>query len=1002
MHHYQFSGLTIRSALPLPELPAVPAGPADVEIDLGSMADLDGAGQAPRYRVGEDGVDVSIPWAANFRITGGCRILVAPKPGADARAVRLYLLGSGFAAIFHQRGLLPFHASVVSQGGTADGQGACVGFVGESGAGKSTMAAVLLRAGYQLLSDDVCVTRIADDGTIRAFPSCGRIKMCFDTQLAMGQGPEALQALMPGVDKTDVAQPLVQAPGGLPLRLLYELVSDDTADAPRSEAVDTPTALRILLGNTFRGYFLTRSQAQRRFLDCTRLAALLAVRRLVRPRGWQHMDAAAALIARDLAALPKGPPAMPHAAGPGQDRTGGLGRIVAAGLLALAVMVLAPRPAPAQALAADRPGQVYAPGETARITVTAESGPLDWHLETETGQQVAAGALDRPADGTVPPLDLPLATPGYYELAVRAPGKAMPARLSLAVLPPPARPSARYGVMTHFAQGWDTDIVPLIARAGIGQVRDEMYWNHVEREPGRYAVPDRVQTYMQALSAQGITPLLVLSFENRLYDDGNTPHTDAGRAAFAAYGRFLVERFAREIPAVEVWNEFNGSFCKGPCSEDRPGSYAALLRTTTAALKQARPRLTVAGGAAVLLPEPWFEALFANGALDSMDAVVIHPYRAVPEGVERDISRLREQIRRHNGGRGKPIWATEFGRQEHTEEGRRWAAAYLVRHATLMLNTGVERLYWYLLRDDGKFAGMGLLRAADSPLGRYAPAPAYVAYATFIRLVGTARPQGRLSSDRRTRIYRFDRGGTPLQIAWSPDGPAEVELAAAQGLVLTDLMGRQTRLPAQGGVVRLTLTPTPVYLDGPVQSVRDLGRQPLLADSRDDFAADGAGTWSYGSVVEPQAEGRGCSGAGYQPDAVRPLQWRQDEWGGAWRGTTPYLQINAAGSHPGISGKSQMWAVRRWTAARPGPLTLIGRVQPSSDRGDGVCALILADGRPLWAASLGGEAEPQQDFRLPVTVQAGTRLDFVLTPGPALDINHDSTSFDVQIEAGGR
>jgi hypothetical protein len=59
-----------------------------------------------------------------------------------------------------------------------------------------------------------------------------------------------------------------------------------------------------------------------------------------------------------------------------------------------------------------------------------------------------------------------------------------------------AQTDPRFGVMTHFAQGWGTDLIPLISGAGISHVRDELYWAEVEPQPGTYVFPDRYTRYM--------------------------------------------------------------------------------------------------------------------------------------------------------------------------------------------------------------------------------------------------------------------------------------------------------------------------------------------------------------------------------------------------------------------------------------------------------------------------------------------------------------------------
>src|SRR5271166_5301550 len=113
-----------------------------------------------------------------------------------------------------------------------------------------------------------------------------------------------------------------------------------------------------------------------------------------------------------------------------------------------------------------------------------------------------------------------------------------------------------------------------------------------------------------------------------------------------------------------------------------------------------------------------------------MDAVVIHPYRGQPEGVEEEIEALRRLMAQY--GPVKPIWATEFSDIADMRKSRDDVARYLVRMSTLLLSAKVERIYWYLLRDFEEFTGLGLLHDENDPLGRYTPTPAYVAYATLI------------------------------------------------------------------------------------------------------------------------------------------------------------------------------------------------------------------------------------------------------------------------------
>src|SRR5262249_32895148 len=149
----------------------------------------------------------------------------------------------------------------------------------------------------------------------------------------------------------------------------------------------------------------------------------------------------------------------------------------------------------------------------------------------------------------------------------------------------------------------------------------------------------------------------------------------------------------KDVSALEVWNEYNGSFCDGPCKTDRASYYTQMLKQTYGALKTANRSLTVAGAAAVPIPIDYFRALFKQGALDELHAIVIHPYRKTREGVEDRISELQALMGKY--GKDKPIWATEYGDLADMKKSRDDVARYLVRMTTLLLSAHVERVYWY-------------------------------------------------------------------------------------------------------------------------------------------------------------------------------------------------------------------------------------------------------------------------------------------------------------------
>jgi len=486
-------------------------------------------------------------------------------------------------------------------------------------------------------------------------------------------------------------------------------------------------------------------------------------------------------------------------------------------------------------------GNVFEIGEPVVVPVISSAEKVDWTARDFFGREVGKGTVAvRDAEARIEP---DVRQPGWYELTVSAAKNGQPVKTivsSFAIISPIDFQSLKgqpFGVMTHFAQGWDIDIFPLLVKAGITTIRDELYWDHVERTPGQYDFA-KFQPYMDEAKRLGIEPLICLDFANANYDNGKTPHTPEGYAAFARYGQAVLKQYGDQIQALEIWNEYNGSFCEGPAMQDRPKHYAGLLDVAYKAIKEVRPDVAVGGGAAVLVPIPWFRDLFSHGSLEDFDAAVVHPYRATPEGVELDLQDLRQLMLDQKKGNAKPVWVTETGRIDPSEEGRWHVARYLTRMYTLQMSEGVEKFYWYLARDYQNFVSMGLTRDENNEGGRYAVAPAYVAYATLIRQLQHASFSKREATDSRVRVYTFSRGDQQIRVAWATV-PSHVSFQTDGPLTIVDLVGGEQILSPVNGQIALTLTENAVYIKGPVRAVG--AAKPVFAIApRQQFDVSGA------------------------------------------------------------------------------------------------------------------------------------------------------------------
>lgn len=179
---YWAYGLHIHSDIECPELPAdaTPVEQPDVTIRLGEPIEAaEETLENKYYEVRPDSFQLAISGVARYSVDQGSRITIEPVIGAPPAEVRLFLLGSSMGALLYQRGLFPLHGSAVETP-----WGAMI-FVGEQGAGKSTLAAEFHRRGYRLLSDDVCAVRPAGD-RLEVLPALAHFRVCADAYERLG------------------------------------------------------------------------------------------------------------------------------------------------------------------------------------------------------------------------------------------------------------------------------------------------------------------------------------------------------------------------------------------------------------------------------------------------------------------------------------------------------------------------------------------------------------------------------------------------------------------------------------------------------------------------------------------------------------------------------------------------------------------------------------------------------------------------------------------------
>lgn len=294
-------GLKVDSDLPLPDLlPWTGDGRApDVEVRLGAVPDRleDPVHAGPVLQVGRDGTcRYDIAGVAAYLVEAGRRVTVQPRMAADAPDVRLFLLGSVFGGLCHQRGLLPLHAGCVEVGGQA------VAFAGESGVGKSTLTAAFLRRGFPVLADDVTVVDVGAPGGPRVLPAFPRIKLWRDAMDGLGLSADGLEPIRAQLEKFHLPVEAGFRAEPLPLAAVYHLKTVGDARHAGLEPLRGGAAVNALVEAVYRRMAALHMGRRAALMAALMRVAALPGLRLSRVHDLGALDAAVSMIAARHAA----------------------------------------------------------------------------------------------------------------------------------------------------------------------------------------------------------------------------------------------------------------------------------------------------------------------------------------------------------------------------------------------------------------------------------------------------------------------------------------------------------------------------------------------------------------------------------------------------------------------------------------------------------------------------------------------------------------------------
>jgi Ca2+-binding RTX toxin-like protein len=540
------------------------------------------------------------------------------------------------------------------------------------------------------------------------------------------------------------------------------------------------------------------------------------------------------------------------------------------------------------------------------------------------------------------------------------------------------------GTQTHFRQGWNIALLDDLQRLGINSIRDSITWPKAEATKGVYDFSHFSAAWVnQALDA-GMNVLLVFDTRNALYDNGFSVYSPEGVQAYADFIVATLQAFPG-VGAIELGNEYNGdNFVTGPIAEapksERDNFYKQLVVAVHQALDAADIDVTVIGASTHSIPVDYFAALEANGALDLVDGVSIHPYTTDPEQFADQLALLRDVI-----GDEIEIHATEFSTDFARPED---ASAYLAKMVSVMAAGGVDSASWYAFAKQSAYPNNELFNQNTDKVTL-----AGYTFGLLDDMLEGGTQVEQVAVDAYTYFYKF---GDNEAIIW---GEAR-SVALAAGVESFDIAGNRitnfTMLSADMPV--LLRSADGIDLDSLV-----FGSNYLLADTYHDFdltndtgTANGfEGPWSYFAQ-----NGRGQA-------------WALETKGGditsgqVW---TPYLgldwlrpfRVTATDVVPvdfntDTNPSHEYSIVERYTAAEDGVVTIRGSWDVANNTTDGVRLVIEVNDQAIFTKNIFNVANGHVfDLELTgIVLNAGDKVDFVI--GSRSSPTGDTTQRRVQI-----